>query len=113
NNIQNSTAEIIGHDLGWPVAKTKEGLDRAGLGLDNRCLRKSLQIRIAGNVVTMSVRMGHDQGNVCAAVLDEPMVDLPLNHLGYIRLSRAGIEQKCLVLSKEQEQKGLFVVRTS
>jgi hypothetical protein len=74
-------------------------------------MRKQLQIFIAGNVITVGVCVGYDQGNALAAVLAQPVVNLTLYDVGDVGLPRAGVQKKRLLLAKKQVEERLLVIR--
>src|ERR1700722_19499583 len=102
NHIQNPVAEIIGHSIGRPIPKTKEGLNSTQLRLHNRSVRKRFQFFVARNVIAMSVSVGYDQRNAVPIVPGQPLINLARYGASNVSFTRARIKQQCLVLSEKQ-----------
>jgi hypothetical protein len=114
DNVDDAAAEIDGAGVFRPVCdavKLFGGLNRGGdEGDGNGGIVERLQLRVAGSVVGVGVRVSNDEWNARSIVTQKPAVNGELQRWGDVSFARAGVKDECTVFAEEEIDEGLFVV---
>src|SRR5258706_7418584 len=110
NDVQHAVSKVESADFRRPIGESEELLQAGEGRLHQRRSGPVGELRVAGDVIPVAVRVNHDERNTRALVGLQPAVNQAVHRFADPRVSGSSIPEQRPLRAKDQIQERLFVV---
>lgn len=110
-NVEHATAQVECGRVVRPAANAKERTHRGGVTSNDRRSRASDELRIARDMIAVTMTVRDDEIDRLSVMSSEPGPDERVDGRGHVDVTGAGVQEQRTVIAEHQVEKRLLVVR--